>query len=171
MGPVHIALPSDVARVADRQISDPADEPLEPAAVPSPLAEAIGQMIARLREARRPVVLLGLDLVPDDANAVRRFVEHLGAPVFVTPKAKGMLSEDHQQFFGVCAGVSGDGAIVDFLTSADLLVGVGFEPVESDKLWHQTMPLVNIGPLSIAGGPVPARRSSSRGRSGSRWWS
>ena len=27
MGPVHIALPSDVARVADRQISDPADGP------------------------------------------------------------------------------------------------------------------------------------------------
>ena len=152
MGPVHIALPSDVARVADRQISDPADEPLEPAAVPSPSADAIGQMIARLREARRPVVLLGFDLVPDDANAVRRFVEHLGAPVFVTPKAKGMLSEDHPQFFGVCAGVSGDGAIVDFLTSADLLVGVGFEPVESDKLWHQTMPLVNIGPLSIVAG-------------------
>ena len=72
--------------------------------------------------------------------------------MFVTPKAKGMLSEDHPQFFGVCAGVSGDGAIVDFLTSADLLVGLGFEPVESDKLWHQTMPLVNIGPLSIAAG-------------------
>ena len=63
-----------------------------------------------------------------------------------------MLAEDHPNFFGVCAGVSGDGAIVDFLASADLLVGVGFEPVESEKLWHQTMPIVSIGPLSIASG-------------------
>ena len=52
----------------------------------------------------------------------------------------------------MCAGVSGDGAIVDFFAQADLLVGVGFEPVESDKLWHQTMPIVSIGPLSIAAG-------------------
>ncbi len=33
-----------------------------------------------------------------------------------------------------------------------LLVGIGFEPVESDKLWHHTMPLVSIGPHSIAAG-------------------
>jgi acetolactate synthase-1/2/3 large subunit len=33
-----------------------------------------------------------------------------------------------------------------------LLIGLGFEPVESDKLWHQTMKLVSIGPVSIAAG-------------------
>lgn len=152
MGPVHIALPSDVAQATDRQTSDPAGEPFDPAPVPPASPDAIAQMAERVRAARRPVVILGLDLEPGDATVVRRFVEALGAPVFVTPKAKGMMSEDHPQFFGVCAGVSGDGAIVDFLATADLLVGVGFEPVESEKLWHQTMPLVNIGPLTIAAG-------------------
>src|SRR5207244_4304402 len=81
----------------------------------------------------------GVDLDPYvDPPAVRRFVEALGAPVFVTPKAKGMLPEDHPQFFGVCAGLAGDAVIVEFLEKADLLVGVGFDPVESDKLWHHT---------------------------------
>jgi acetolactate synthase-1/2/3 large subunit len=83
---------------------------------------------------------------------VRGFVERLGAPVFVTPKAKGMIPEDHPLFGGVCAGVAGDRVILDFFARADLLLGVGFEPVESDKLWHHTMPLVSVGPVSIAAG-------------------
>ena len=29
---------------------------------------------------------------------LRRFVERLGVPVFVTPKAKGLLAEDHSLF-------------------------------------------------------------------------
>jgi acetolactate synthase I/II/III large subunit len=61
-----------------------------------------------------------------------------------------MLAEDHPLFAGVCAGVGADRVVLDLFGRADLLVGVGFEPVESDKLWHQTMPLVNVGPLSIA---------------------
>ena len=152
MGPVHIALPSDVACAEDRQTVDPSGEVFEPPPIPPPSAEAITKMRSRLRASKRPILILGLDLGVADVAAVRRFVEALNVPVFVTPKAKGMLAEDHPNFFGVCAGVSGDGAIVDFLASADLLVGVGFEPVESEKLWHQTMPIVSIGPLSIASG-------------------
>jgi acetolactate synthase-1/2/3 large subunit len=41
---------------------------------------------------------------------------------------------------------------VDLFRHADLLLGVGFEPVESDKLWHQSMKLVSLGPVSIAAG-------------------
>ena len=97
------------------------------------------------------MAILGLDLDPRrDVAAVREFVEALRLPTFVTPKAKGMLPEDHPLFYGVCAGVSGDAVVLDFFAKADLLIGIGFEPVESDKLWHQTMKLVSIGPLSIA---------------------
>ena len=73
-------------------------------------------------------------------------------PVFVTPKAKGVLPEDHPQFLGVCGGLAADGVVLEFFKRSDLLVGVGFEPVESDKLWHQTMTLVSIAPVSIAAG-------------------
>jgi acetolactate synthase-1/2/3 large subunit len=78
-------------------------------------------------------------------------------PAFATPKAKGILPEDDPHFFGVCGGVAGDGVILDFFAKADLLIGVGFDPVESDKLWHQSMPLVSLGPLSIAAGAFRPR--------------
>src|SRR5947207_13074572 len=110
-------------------------------------------MIGEIKRARRPIIILGLDLDPNTTPAaVRRFVEALGAPVFVTPKAKGMLPEDHPQYFGVCGGLAADAVVLDLFRKADVLVGVGFDPVESDKLWHRTMKLVSIGPVSIAAG-------------------
>jgi len=152
MGPVHIAVPSDVGRSENRESGEVADLGLDaPSSDPTSGVEPTD--IARsIRDARRPVVLLGLDLDPyKDCDAVRRFVEQLNAPVFVTPKAKGILPEDHPLFFGVCAGVAGDKVIVEFMERADLLVGVGYEPVESDKIWHQTMrKLISVGPTSIA---------------------
>jgi len=152
-GPVHLALPSDVARQPERQAQDPAMVALAPDPPPRARPDAIARMADAIAHARRPVVLLGLDLDPRvDPPAVRRFTEALGAPVFVTPKAKGIFPEDHPRFFGICSGLAADSVIVDFLGQADLLIGVGFDPVESDKIWHQTMKLVSIGPLSIAAG-------------------
>jgi acetolactate synthase-1/2/3 large subunit len=152
-GPVHLALPSDVARQPDRQAEDPAMVGLSPDPPPPPSAEAIARMAGEIGKAARPIVILGLDLNPyTDPPAVRRFVEAMGAPVFVTPKAKGMLPEDHPLFFGVCSGLAADAVIVDFFAKSDLLVGVGFDPVESDKIWHQTMKLVSIAPVTIASG-------------------
>ncbi|UCC82835.1 MAG: thiamine pyrophosphate-binding protein [Gemmatimonadota bacterium] len=153
MGPVHIALPSDVGRSPDRPAEGGvgARTRAQPSAPPSD--EDLQRIAAVIREARRPVVILGLDLDPyEDCGSVKRFVEELGAPVFVTPKAKGILPEDHRLFAGVCAGVAADKVIVELFGRADLLIGVGFDPVESDKIWHQTMKLISIGPVSIAAG-------------------
>jgi acetolactate synthase I/II/III large subunit len=151
MGPVHIALPSDVAKAAERESSGgiAIAGPVRP--VPTRDPDAVARVGSLLMHATRPVVVLGLDLDPrTDVSVVREFVEWFGAPVFVTPKAKGLLPEDHALFYGVCAGVAGDGVIVDLFGRADLIVGLGFEPVESDKLWHHTMKLVSVGPVSIA---------------------
>ena len=163
-GPVHLALPSDVAAREERQTEDPSAIALEPDPLPPPSREALDQMAAEIGRARRPIVVLGLDLDPRATPAiVRRFVDALGVPVFVTPKAKGILAEDHPQFLGVCGGLAADGVVLEFFKRSDLLVGVGFEPVESDKLWHHTMKLVSIGPVSIAAGDYrPARRSDGR---------
>src|SRR5262245_44027436 len=152
-GPVHIALPSDVARQADRQAENPAMVALAPDPPPTPRPDAIARMHDAIARAKRPIVILGLDLHPStDPPAVRRFVESLGAPVFTTPKAKGIFPEDHPLFFGVCSGLAADAVVVDFFRHADLLIGVGFDPVESDKVWHQTMRLVSIAPVTIAAG-------------------
>jgi acetolactate synthase I/II/III large subunit len=152
MGPVHVALPSDVARMDDPDVDADAWS-LAPEPLPPPRPEAIARAADAIGTARRPVLLLGLDLDPSGhRDAVRRLVDHLDVPVFVTPKVKGLLPEDDRHFLGVCGGVAGDGAILEFFDRADLLVGVGYDPVESDKLWHRSHPIVSLGPLSIAAG-------------------
>lgn len=153
MGPVHIAIPSDIACAPEQETEDPGSIGIDPPTVGPADPGALATLAAELRAAKRPVVALGLDLDPRaHAGAVRAFIERLRAPVFVTPKAKGMLAEDHPLFYGVCAGVAGDGVIMELFARADLILGIGFEPVESDKLWHHTMKLVSIGPVSIASG-------------------
>ena len=115
-------------------------------------------MVEVVKRSRRPIVILGLDLDPATAPPlVRKFVEALGVPVFVTPKAKGILPEDHPQYFGVCGGLAADAVVLQFFAKADLVIGVGFEPVESDKLWHHKMNLVSIAPVSIAAGDFRPR--------------
>jgi acetolactate synthase-1/2/3 large subunit len=153
MGPVHIALPSDIAKAPEQPSSDASSISIDPPPIPRADRDSIARVGEQIARAKRPLVVLGLDLHPrTDTPAVRAFVERLGVPVFVTPKAKGMLPENHPLFYGVCAGVAGDGVIVDLFSRADLIIGLGFEPVESDKLWHHTMKLVSIGPVSIAAG-------------------
>jgi acetolactate synthase-1/2/3 large subunit len=150
-GPVHIAIPSDVAREVEE--TPRLAQPAQAGVARTPRRGSLDEVVARLQKAHRPIALLGLDLDPRvDPGPVRSFLERMNLPAFVTPKAKGLLPEDHPLFLGVCAGVSGDGTVVDFLATSDLLLGIGFEPVESDKLWHRTMPLVSVGPESIAAG-------------------
>ncbi|HEX6974772.1 MAG TPA: thiamine pyrophosphate-binding protein [Vicinamibacterales bacterium] len=157
-GPVHIAIPSDVSRRED-PAGMGAPQPAPPAIGSSGSLDAVAEA---LRAAKRPVAILGLDLDPrEHPAAVREFVESFGIPVFVTPKAKGIFPEDHPLFYGVCAGVSGDARVVDVFATADLLLGIGFEPVESDKLWHHSMPLVSVGPYSIAAGDFRPRAEAT----------
>ncbi|HEX7486567.1 MAG TPA: thiamine pyrophosphate-binding protein [Vicinamibacterales bacterium] len=152
MGPVHVALPSDVARMDD-PVTEAGPWSLAPAPPDAPASRALDEVIGAIRAARRPVLLLGLDLDPRaHRDAVRTLVDRLDVPVFATPKVKGLLPEDHPRFLGVCGGVAGDAAILDFFNRADVLLGVGYDPVESDKLWHRTNPIVSLGPISIAAG-------------------
>jgi acetolactate synthase-1/2/3 large subunit len=152
-GPVHIVLPSDVAKETERETESPENEDFFPKQVaPAPAAD-VDRIAELLAGAKQPIVIIGLDVdARTQVIAVRELVDMLGVPAFVTPKAKGILPEDHPLFNGVCAGVAGDAAIVDLFRRADLLLGIGFEPVESDKLWHESMKLASIGPVSIAAG-------------------
>jgi acetolactate synthase-1/2/3 large subunit len=150
-GPVHLALAGDVARMQDQVTvgATAVDMRVPPIGPPSP--DDLERVADRLARARRPVVILGLDLAPYAPNpALRAFIEKLNVPVFVAPKAKGAIPEDHPLFFGVCAGVAADHVIIDFFRQADLLVGIGYDPMESNRIWHQALPLISIGPLSIA---------------------
>ena len=115
MGPVHIALPSDVGRSPSHESLAMAENDLRRPTPPAPRSD-IERVRSALSTARRPVIIVGLDVNPQtETAAVRAFVERMGLPTFVTPKAKGIIPEDHASFAGTCAGVAGDSVIVEFL--------------------------------------------------------
>lgn len=144
-GPVHISLASDVATnpalVNDRVIS----ERRAKAVRLKPLGE-------RLALAERPLVLIGLGATPADAPAIRAFIDSLQSPFLVTPKAKGIVSEDHPLFLGVASGMAIDRDIVETIRAADLIVGIGFDPVECDKSWFADIEIVSLDSASMAEG-------------------
>ena len=134
---------------------------LDPEATGPASPEAIERVAAAIAAARRPIVILGLDLDPRaDVAAVRAFVEaHGRAHVRDARRPRACCRRTIRSSTASAPGVAGDRVVLDLFERADLLVGVGFEPVESDKLWHHTMPLVSVGP-----GVDRGRRPSVRAR-------
>lgn len=144
-GPVHIALASDVA-VKDANTSATGQRPGDEAKRARTSA-TIEQIAARLSGSQRPLVLIGLGATPAMAPAVRAFVDRLGAPFLLTGKTKGMVAEDHPLFLGVASGLAIDRDIVETIRAADLLLGIGFDPVECDKSWFAQVEIAAIDPV------------------------
>ncbi len=134
-GPVHIDVPISVA---DAPV--PATAPA-PRAATSPNAPA-GADLATARDwletARRPVMIVGVDAMNQGAEtAVVEFAEDHNIPVITTYKAKGMLPEDHGLALGG-AGLSplADKHLLPFVKSADLIICVGYDPIEMRPGWR-----------------------------------
>jgi acetolactate synthase I/II/III large subunit len=119
-------------------------------------AEAARELTALLGAAKRPLVLLGLGIDPDNAARIRRWVSEWGLPGAVTPKVKGIVDETCPTFVGVAGGMAADGLMCEALQAADLRVGFGFDPVEVDKTWHAELPIHWLLETPNVGGSVPA---------------
>jgi acetolactate synthase-1/2/3 large subunit len=149
-GPVHLDVPEDVA-VAE---FDPAllreGKPAPPSQQVShskqrPACEDLEQVMARLRQARKPVAALGFSLYRSGAlPALRRFLEANHLPFVTTNMAKGVVPEDHPLWLGVVGRVRRK-TIEDYLAQADLVLGIGYDPVEiSYEEWMPKVPLVHV---------------------------
>ena len=146
-GPVHLNVPTDVA--AAEQAEGSRFAPIaSSAAVPAP--QFLDGVTERLRKAKRPLALVGLGVQVDGAHAaLRDFIENWRIPIVTTYKAKGIVPEDHE----LCIGATGLSPVVDkiqmaLVTEADLVLTIGFDPVElrSDWMhpWDEHKPTVNI---------------------------
>ena len=62
------------------------------------------------------------------ANALRELVEHLGAPTLTTPRAKGVIPEDHPLAAGVFFGGRLEEELLD---RADWILAIGLDPNET----------------------------------------
>lgn len=149
-GPVYFCLPSDVAR---REVQ--ASEGESPSRV-FPRGEgldggAVAGAIGELKASRRPLAILGVGIDPRrDVEAIRRFIRKNRLPVMATPKAKGIYPEPDPLFLGTASGMMADGLIVDMIRRADLVLGIGYDPVESDKIWHRDIKLLSLNGYSLA---------------------
>ncbi|MEP2654634.1 MAG: thiamine pyrophosphate-binding protein [Sedimentitalea sp.] len=134
-GPVHIDVP---IAVADTPV--PAALPHRRVA-PSPTAPAGADLATAqqwLGAARRPVMVVGLDAMVENASdAVQRFAETFNIPVVTTYKAKGLLPEDHPLALGG-AGLSplADTHLLPLLEQSDLILCVGYDPIEMRVGWR-----------------------------------
>lgn len=148
-GPVHLGLPSNLAGVA----VEPGQAPAARSGARGPArGVALEEVGAAVSAAKRPLVLVGLGARPHDAPALRSLVDRTRLPFVVTPKAKGILPEDAPGFLGVASGMAADNAVLETLGEADLLLGVGFDPVECDKDWYAQRPVAGLSRASTAEG-------------------
>ncbi|WP_439579654.1 thiamine pyrophosphate-dependent enzyme [Elioraea sp.] len=107
----------------------------------APDPEALASAAALLRDAQRPVIVAGLE-ARDDAASVRALARALGAPVLVTYKAKGVVSDDDPLFGGIFTGGAAEAGVVD---QADLILLAGLDPVELIlQPWRYRVPVVDV---------------------------
>jgi len=151
-GPVYIEVPSDVPRQAAAGAH---------AAAPSGIASrgaddqsgavdrvAAGRAAQLLCDSERPVILAGMDANDDGtAAALRNLAEEWRIPVIVSPKAKGVFREDHALFLGTIE-MLGTAKLYEYVGGSDLVLMIGFDPVEFDRDWTAAAKVIHIGPLA-----------------------
>lgn len=134
-GPVHIDIPISVAEAPVPAI---APVPRAPASARTPSGADLATARDWLASAKRPVMIVGVDALNQHAAAaVQEFAEDHNVPVITTYKAKGVLPEDHALSLGG-AGLSplADGHLLPFVQSADLVLCVGYDPIEMRPGWR-----------------------------------
>ncbi|GGK37024.1 thiamine pyrophosphate-binding protein [Salinarimonas ramus] len=138
MGPVHLDLAPGIAA-----LPDPAPEHAIAAAPktalprPTPDDPALAALRERLAAARRPLIVAGFGAARAGAGeALLALARRAGAPILTTYKAKGLLDEDDPLALGA-AGLApkADAALLPLARAADLVLGVGYDPIEMRPGW------------------------------------
>jgi acetolactate synthase-1/2/3 large subunit len=140
-------------------VQESASSPAAVAESPAPATSSVDQIAARVEASERPIVLIGLGAAPAHSQSVRTLIDKLGAPFVCTAKAKGIVSEEHPLFLGVASGMAIDQEIVQTIRSADLILAIGFDPVECDKTWFADLPVAALDSAPMTEGaykPVEA---------------
>lgn len=129
--PVYLELPRDMV---DAEIEiGPAAARSPETSDPNSLAAALAEATERLRAARQPVLVLGVEvqrfgLVED----VLRFVEETGIPVAETLLGKSAVNNEHPQYIGVYSGKMGQEPTWRYVEGSDcvILLGTALTDVE-----------------------------------------
>jgi len=139
-GPVHLELTSEMAR-GPAAAWPPAAQAPQPRAGAAPARH--GKPAELLRAARRPVLLVGLEARDPGAPAgVLALARRLRCPVLTTYKAKGLVSDECDEWVGHFTGGAAERECVE---AADLIVLCGLDPVELiGRPWTYRAPVIDV---------------------------
>jgi len=150
-GPVHLDL-------------DPTALSLAPLPAPSRTlndhdrtdASAVADLLRLVAAATRPVLVVGAGAAvasPADREAIAATLRVIGdtshVPVLCTYKARGMVADNDPWCAGVATGATIEAPV---LTAADLIIGIGLDPVEFiPAAWPYEAPVVLAASWAISG--------------------
>ena len=141
-GPVHLDLPEDVSEAT---ATESIGHSISTHKLPDLSTELVEKLSTALRTARRPLLVTGLTFTRSkNAGQLLQFVERQKIPFVTTLHAKGFLPENHQNWIGVI-GRARRTDVRAFTDRADLIVAVGYDPIEINyEEWVGTRPVVHI---------------------------
>jgi acetolactate synthase-1/2/3 large subunit len=135
-GASFISLPMDImAAEAKGEVLTP----VKPEALGAAADHEMNDAATRINKAQNPVVLLGmLASQPGTAEAIHLFLKKTGLPVVNTYQAAGAVSHDLFDQFGGRVGLFHNQPGDRLLEASDLVITVGFDPIEYDAvLWNR----------------------------------
>lgn len=154
-GPVHIDIPIALAKKAQ-----PAGRALHLSRV-STAAPAPGPDLdaarAHLQAAKRPLIIAGLEVLTQGAEAaVAAFARDHAVPVITTYKAKGVLPEDDPLSLGG-AGLSpkADAHLLPLVQMSDLILLAGYDPIEMRQGWCRPWDPAQTPVIEFTAAPNP----------------
>lgn len=122
--PVYLEIPRDMvfAEIDVPRDVEPVDLPVNRAAV----AEASDEIIARLRAARRPVLIVGVEVHRFQLREqVMRLAERLNIPVASSFLGRGVFPTRHPQFVGTYLGVVSPPILREIVEQSDCALLLG----------------------------------------------
>ncbi|MBU9850044.1 acetolactate synthase AlsS [Rahnella aceris] len=130
-GAAFISLPMDI-------VNEPASGKLltsQPPVLGSAPHDAILQVARLLKQAKNPVLLLGLMASqPRNAEAIRRLLHKSDLPVTSTYQAAGVIDQASFHRFAGRVGLFNNQAGDRLLRNADLVITIGYSPVEYEPV-------------------------------------
>ena len=141
-GPVHLDLPEDVAVAMATETQPPS---IPTPGLPDLSTELREKIAAALHAAHRPLVVTGLTFTRSkNAKPLLQFLERQRIPFVTTLHGKGFLPESHQNWAGVI-GRARRTDVKTFTDKADLILAVGYDPIEINyEEWVGNRPVIHI---------------------------
>jgi indolepyruvate decarboxylase len=120
--PVYVELPRDMVRAPCAAVPPALVTPPDPAAV----AACADEILQRLRCARSPVLMVGVEVRRYDLESrVEKLAALLGLPVVTSFMGRGLLANTNAPVLGTYLGMAGDPGISSVVEESDALLLLG----------------------------------------------